>query len=61
VKPDPTFIAINRYGAANAELDKISVREATLPNGNPASSFTARNAGLAHRYHQSIESDLALD
>ncbi len=36
MKPDPTIIAINRYRAANAELDKISVREPTLPNGNPA-------------------------
>jgi hypothetical protein len=36
VNPDPTIIAINRYRAANAELDKISVREPTLPNGNPA-------------------------
>ena len=36
MKSDPAIIAINRYRAANAELDKISVREPTLPNGNPA-------------------------
>ena len=36
VKPDPVITAINRYGAASAELDKIAVRELTLPNGNPA-------------------------
>ena len=36
VKPDPVIIAINRYRAASAELDKIAVREPTLPNGNPA-------------------------
>ena len=43
MKPDPTIIAINRYRAANAELDKISVREPTLPNGNPADE-TEENA-----------------
>ena len=36
VKPDPVITAINRYRAASAELDKIAVREPTLPNGNPA-------------------------
>ena len=36
VKPDPVITAINRYRAATAELDKIAVREPTLPNGNPA-------------------------
>jgi hypothetical protein len=36
VKPDPIITAINRYRAASAELDKIAVREPTLPNGNPA-------------------------
>ena len=33
VKSDPVIIAINRYRAATAELDKIAVREPTLPNG----------------------------
>ena len=36
VKPDPLITAINRYRTAMAELDKIAVREPTLPNGNPA-------------------------
>ena len=36
VKPDPVIIAINRYRAARAEVDKIAVREPMLPNGNPA-------------------------
>ena len=36
VKPDPVITAINRYRAASADLDKIAVREPTLPNGNPA-------------------------
>jgi hypothetical protein len=36
VKPDPILTAINRYRAAGAELDKIAVREPTLPNGSPA-------------------------
>jgi hypothetical protein len=36
VKPDPVITAINRYRAASAELDKLAVREPTLPNGNPA-------------------------
>jgi hypothetical protein len=36
VKTDPVITAINRYRAARAELDKIAVREPTLPNGNPA-------------------------
>jgi hypothetical protein len=36
VKPDPIIAAINRYRAAMAELDKIAVREPTLPNGHPA-------------------------
>ena len=36
MKPDPVIIAINRYRAASAELDKIAVREPTLPNGHPA-------------------------
>jgi hypothetical protein len=36
VKPDSVITAINRYRAASAELDKIAVREPTLPNGNPA-------------------------
>jgi hypothetical protein len=36
VKTDPIITAINRYRAATAELDKITVREPTLPNGNPA-------------------------
>ena len=36
MKADPVIIAINRYRAARAELDNISVREPTLPNGNPA-------------------------
>ena len=36
VKPDPVITVINRYRAASAELDKIAVREPTLPNGSPA-------------------------
>jgi hypothetical protein len=36
VKSDPVIIAINRYRAARAEVDKIAVREPMLPNGNPA-------------------------
>jgi hypothetical protein len=36
VKPDPVITAINRYRAAMTELDKIAVREPTLPNGHPA-------------------------
>jgi septum formation inhibitor-activating ATPase MinD len=32
VKPDPVIIAINRYRAARAEVDKIAVREPMLPN-----------------------------
>jgi hypothetical protein len=36
MKPDPVITAINRYRAASAELDKIVIREPTLPNGNPA-------------------------
>jgi hypothetical protein len=36
VKPDPVITAINRYRAASADLDKIAVREPTLPNGSPA-------------------------
>jgi hypothetical protein len=36
VKPDPVITAITRYRATTAELDKIAVREPTLPNGNPA-------------------------
>jgi hypothetical protein len=36
VKSDPVIIAINRYRAARAEVDKIAVREPLLPNGNPA-------------------------
>ena len=36
VKPDPIIAGINRYRAAMAELDKIAVREPTLPDGNPA-------------------------
>jgi hypothetical protein len=36
MKPDSIITAINRYRAASAELDKIAVREPTLPNGNPA-------------------------
>jgi hypothetical protein len=36
VTPDPVITAINRYRAASAELDKIAIREPTLPNGNPA-------------------------
>jgi len=36
VKPDRLITAINRYRTAMAELDKIAVREPTLPNGNPA-------------------------
>ena len=36
VKPDPVITAIDRYRATIAELDKIAVREPTLPDGNPA-------------------------
>ncbi len=36
VKTDPVITAISRYRAARIELDKIAVREPTLPNGNPA-------------------------
>ncbi len=36
VKNDPAITAINRYRSAVAELDKIAVREPTLPNGHPA-------------------------
>ena len=36
MKPDPVIIAINRYRAARAEVDKIAVREPMLPNGNTA-------------------------
>ena len=36
VKSDPVIAAINRYRATMAELDKIAVREPTLPNGHPA-------------------------
>ena len=36
MKIDPVITAINCYHAASAELDKIAVREPTLPNGNPA-------------------------
>ncbi len=36
MKPDPIIAAINCYRAAAAELDKIAVREPTLPNGHPA-------------------------
>ena len=36
LKPDPVITAINRYRTVMAELDKIAVREPTLPNGHPA-------------------------
>jgi hypothetical protein len=36
VKLDPVITAINRYRAARNEVDRIAVREPTLPNGNPA-------------------------
>ena len=36
VKPDTVITVINRYRAAMADLDKIAVREPTLPNGDPA-------------------------
>ena len=36
VKLDPVITAINRYRAARDEVDRIAVREPTLPNGNPA-------------------------
>ena len=36
MKPDTVITAINRFRAAMAELDKLAVREPTLPNGHPA-------------------------